>query len=114
MNWFRKKHILAAALALFAATSCAPVPRAIIPPASVVRELNVSPVENASRATRDAVIAALAALPDGPEKVVVQTAFEKDAKFVRSSPTIAAIAGALGLTSEQVDDLFRLGAGLSV
>jgi hypothetical protein len=62
----------------------------------------------------DAVVAALAALPDGPEKVVAQTAFEKDAKFVRSSPTIAAIASALGLTSEQVDDLFRLGDSLIV
>jgi hypothetical protein len=62
----------------------------------------------------DAVVAALAALPDGPEKVVAQTAFEKDAKFVRDSPTIAAIAGALGLSDAQVDDLFRLGAGLSV
>ena len=62
----------------------------------------------------DAVVAALAALPDGSEKVVAQTAFEKDAKFVRSSPTIAAIAGALGLSDAQVDDLFRLGDSLTV
>lgn len=62
----------------------------------------------------DAVVAALAALPDGSEKVVAQTAFEKDAKFVRSSPTIAAIAGALGIDGAQIDDLFRLGDSLTV
>lgn len=62
----------------------------------------------------DAVVAAFAAMPDSPEKVVAQTAFEKDAKFVRASPTIASIATALGLTSAQVDDLFRLGDSLSV
>jgi hypothetical protein len=35
--------------------SCAPVPRAIIPPASVVRELSVQPVSDAGDRTRDAV-----------------------------------------------------------
>jgi len=43
-------------LIVFLATSCAPVaPRAIIPSPSVVRELNVKPVTEAGRRTREAV-----------------------------------------------------------
>jgi len=61
-----------------------------------------------------AVIAALDAMPDGAPKVVTQTAFEKDAKFVRTSPTIAAIAAALSLTDADVDALFILGDSLEV
>lgn len=33
-------------------------------------------------------------------------------EFKRSSPTIAAMAGALGLTSQQLDDLFTTAAGI--
>ena len=62
----------------------------------------------------DAATAALAGMPDGAEKTVAQTAFEKDARFVRASPTIAAIADALGLTSAQIDALFILGGSLEV
>ena len=62
----------------------------------------------------DAVVAALAAMPDGAPKIVAQTAFDKDAKFDRSSPTIASIATALSLTSEHVDALFILGYSLEV
>jgi len=49
-------HLTALSLGiLLVASSCAPAPRAIIPPASVVRELNVQPVAEAGNRTRDAV-----------------------------------------------------------
>jgi hypothetical protein len=62
----------------------------------------------------DAVVAALDAMPDGPEKTIVNAAFEKDARFFRNSATIATIATALGISAEQMDALFVLGGSFSV
>lgn len=44
--------------------------------------------------------------------VVAQLAWADAAAFERGSPTIAAMAGALGLTDAQIDDLFRAAAGI--
>jgi methylthioribose-1-phosphate isomerase len=40
---------------LLMATSCAPIPRAIIPPASEIAKLDVAPVQAAGKVTREAV-----------------------------------------------------------
>jgi hypothetical protein len=61
-----------------------------------------------------AVLAALDAMPAGPQKIVAVAAFEKDARFVRDSPTIGGIAAALNLTDADIDALFILGDSLVV
>jgi hypothetical protein len=43
----------------------------------------------------------------------VQIAWADAASFERTSPTIAALAAALGLTDQQIDDLFRAAATIS-
>ena len=88
-----------------------PVPRAITA-WQAAAALKLTPFGDST--LYDATIAALAGMPEGVEKIVAQTAFEKDARFVRTSPTIAAIASALGLTSSQIDALFILGGSLEV
>ena len=62
----------------------------------------------------DSVDAAITAMPDGPDKVVIQTAWENNAGFSRTSPTILAFAARLGLTDEQLDQLFITGAKLVI
>ncbi len=59
----------------------------------------------------DAVDQALAALP-GAEGKAARIEWEYALEIRRDSPLIAALAPALGLTSEQVDDLFRAAEGL--
>jgi hypothetical protein len=58
--------------------------------------------------------AALAAMPDGAEKVVVLSAWNNNANFERTSPTILSFGAALGMTSDDLDNLFRLGGSLTV
>lgn len=62
----------------------------------------------------DAVVQALQSMPDDNQKVVILTAWEKDAKFVRSSPTITAIASALNLSDAQINEVFILADSLKV
>jgi FtsZ-binding cell division protein ZapB len=56
-----KTSLTTAAIAIAAITlavlmgSCAPAPRAIIPPPNVVRELDIQPIKDAGNTTRDAV-----------------------------------------------------------
>lgn len=58
--------------------------------------------------------AALAAIPDGAEKIVVLSAWNNNAKFERTSPTILSFGAVLGMTSDDLDNLFRLGGELTV
>ena len=53
-------------------------------------------------------------LPDDASKIIIKSAWNNNATFERSSPTINTIAIALGLTDEQVDNLFRAGSALVV
>jgi len=76
--------------------------------------LKLTPYGDGGVTLYDAVVAALDAIEDPVTKIVAQTAFEKDAKFVKTSPTIAMIAAGLSLTQTQIDDLFELGASLEV
>jgi hypothetical protein len=58
--------------------------------------------------------AALAAMPEGAEKIVVLSAWNNNANFERTSPTILSFGTALGMTSDDLDNLFRLGGSLTV
>ena len=58
--------------------------------------------------------AALAAMPEGAEKIVVLSAWDNNANFERTSPTILSFGAALGMTSDDLDNLFRLGGSLTV
>lgn len=69
---------------------------------------------NAGGTLLDSVEALISAMPDGEEKVIVTSAWENNAGFARNSPTIRSFASQLGLTEDQVDALFVLGAGLVV
>jgi hypothetical protein len=62
----------------------------------------------------DTAEAAINAMPDGAEKIVVLSAWNNNANFKRTSPTILSFGRALGMTSEDIDNLFRLGASLAV
>lgn len=59
----------------------------------------------------DHIEAALAAIP-GPEGRAAQIEWEYALEIRRDSPLIGALAPLLGLTGEQVDDLFRAAEGL--
>ena len=62
----------------------------------------------------DAAEAAINAMPEGAEKIVVLSAWNNNANFERNSPTILSFGAALGMTSDDLDNLFRLGASLAV
>jgi hypothetical protein len=56
------------------------------------------------------VDAAIASMPDGPEKIVISRAWNGNGDVLRHSPTVAAFTATLGLTDAQADDMFRLAA----
>lgn len=58
--------------------------------------------------------AAISSMSDGPEKTVVLSAWTHNANFQRTSPTILNFGAALGMSSADLDNLFRLGGGLVV
>jgi hypothetical protein len=62
----------------------------------------------------DAANAIIDAMPEGPEKVLVTSAWDYNANFRRNSPTILGFAEALGLDSAALDALFIQGAALDV
>lgn len=53
-------------------------------------------------------------MPDGLEKAIVQSAWSNNANFTRNSPTILSFGQTLGLSSDDLDNLFRLGGSLTV
>ena len=60
------------------------------------------------------VESAIAGLDEGPVKIIIKSAWENNAEFKRDSLAIEGISKSIGLTSEQVDELFRKGAALTV
>lgn len=62
----------------------------------------------------DAVLEIVAELPDGPDKITIETAIEKNADFARHGKTILMLAPKLRLTDEQLDAMFAAGAALAV
>ncbi len=59
------------------------------------------------------VDAALAAMPEGPGKIVVMRAWNGNSEVFRQSPTVTTLSGLLGLDDAQVDALFRLAASFN-
>jgi len=72
----------------------APVPDAVTPFQAKAALLNAGLL--------DAVLAAIAAAPR-----ITQLAWAEATEFRRTSPTVLMLAGSLGLTSTQLDDLFK-------
>ena len=62
----------------------------------------------------DAAIAAIEAMDDGIEKIVIQSAFENNADFESNSTAVLNLAGALGLSEIDIQDLFQLAGSLSI
>jgi len=60
-----------------------------------------------------AVEAALNAMPE-PARTVAIAAWNGGADLARSGPTVLALSTTLGLTDDQVDDMFRQAAALEV
>lgn len=60
----------------------------------------------------DSVDAAIAAIPDAAQRHASQIEWEYAATVERSSAWVQTLAGALGLTAAQIDDLFREAAKL--
>lgn len=81
----------------------APVPEAVSPRQARLALLGIGMLS--------AVEQALASVP-GPQGEAARIDWEYATEVRRDSPLIAALAPALGLTSEQVDDLFRAAEGL--
>jgi hypothetical protein len=59
------------------------------------------------------VDAAIEAMPDGMEKIVVSRAWNGNGDVLRYSPTVTSFMSILGLTEEQVDEMFRLAASFN-
>lgn len=63
---------------------------------------------------RSAAEAAISAMPDGQAKTVAMAAWDNNANFSRTSPTILSFAAALELTDTELDRLFVLAESLTV
>lgn len=61
----------------------------------------------------DSVLAALNALPE-PQKTIVTTAWNDGADIERNGATLHALAHQLGLSDDQVDDMFRQAATITL
>lgn len=55
---------------------------------------------------------AIDAIPDALQRALAQNDWDERLHFERNNPTLAAMAGALGMTDAQLDDLFALAATL--
>lgn len=68
--------------------------------------------------TKQHVYDLIDAMPDGTSeeadaKALARIVFDEQQTFKRDNALLAALSGAAGLTSEQVDDAWRIGEGLS-
>jgi len=88
-----------------------PVPR-LITSWQAIAALKLTPFNDGN--LFDAVNQSINSLPEGPQKIVIQTAWDNNANFERNSPTILSIAQNLELSSDQIDSLFILGHSLKV
>lgn len=58
----------------------------------------------------DLVQPAIDAIPDSIQRKLMQADWDDSQEFQRYQPTLLALGAAIGLTSEGIDDLFRLAA----
>jgi len=63
--------------------------------------------------TKQAVYDLIDAMPDGDEKVLARIVFDEQQTFARDNALLAALAGAAGLTEQQLDSAWRIGEGLT-
>jgi len=59
--------------------------------------------------TKDVILTQLNGIEDEQVKDLAIIEYEESLRFTRQWPLLEALAGQLGLSSEQIDDLFRLG-----
>jgi hypothetical protein len=92
-------------------TPVPPVPQPVPVPASVDNaQARMALIQSGiAIATVDA---AIAAIPDAVEREIAYTQWEYRATVRRDSELLVSLGTAIGLTSEQIDDLFRLAATL--
>lgn len=91
------------------AVTTTPPPAAVAPvPASVTRFQARAALHLAGHLS-----AVEAAMADPGMDPLARLAWQDALEFVRASPTVAGLAGALGLTDAQIDDLFRLAATIT-
>ncbi len=85
------------------------------PPARVPREIPNwrAKVILAQMGLLSTVEAAIAALPE-PDRTIARLAWGGDAKLARRGKTVLGLAAALGLSSDQVDQLFIAAEALEV
>jgi hypothetical protein len=62
--------------------------------------------------TEDMVDAAIAQIPDATQRSMVSAEWRRSQTFERNRPTLNALAGALGISQSQLDQLFIVGKGL--
>lgn len=60
--------------------------------------------------TKDAIIFAISQIDDDQQRLLAQIDYEESRDFRRDWPMLALMASDLGITEQQLDDLFRLGA----
>ena len=58
--------------------------------------------------------AAIAAMPEGMEKIAIQSAWANNADFSRTAPTIVALAATLGINDARLNAMFIAAAALTV
>lgn len=63
--------------------------------------------------TKETVYGLIDQMPDGDEKTLARIVFDEQQTFKRDNALLATLTAAAGLTSEQVDDAWRIGEGLS-
>lgn len=64
--------------------------------------------------TEDAILAALAAIPDPVQRYTAQIGYSRATEWRRDSPTMQAMAGLLGLSEADLDALFAYAARVQV
>jgi hypothetical protein len=52
-------------------------------------------------------------MPDGDEKTLARIVFDEQQSFARDNALLATLVAAAGLTTQQVDDAWRIGEGLT-
>lgn len=91
-------------------TFTAPEPEPVPAPESVTRAQAKKALFGAGLLSL--VQPAIDTIEDESERTVTQIDWDDAPDFRRSSPTIASLGAALGLTDSQIDDLFRTAGGL--
>ncbi len=95
------------------AAAIANPPAEVVPvPVSVTRRQLLVALFTATGVKDTDILASLAAIPDAAARYVAEVEFKEASEFRRSHPLVAQLATQLGLSTAQVDDIFRAAAQL--